>query len=90
MKRYLYQKDHHFPPWAMEYEIESVTDKRTMVYVTMFSDEVNNTRKAATFIVSSKTPFGLAKRIQEKCNESGITFTEMDFNQVEWEMSEYF
>ena len=90
MKRYLYQRDHHFPPWAMEYEIESVTDKRTMVYVTMFSDELENERKAVTFIVSSRTPFGLACRIKEHCSKNGITFTEMDFNQVEWEMSDYF
>ena len=58
MKRYLYQKDYHTPPWAMEYEVESAVENRTMVYVTMFSEELDNTRNAITFTVSSKTPNG--------------------------------
>ena len=90
MKRYLYQEDYHTPPWAMEYEIESAIENRIMVYVTMFSEELDNTWNAITFTVSSKTPFGLTKQIQDHCIDRGITFTEYDFNQVEWEMSRYF
>lgn len=90
MKRYLYQKDYHTPPWAMMYEIETTIENRTMVYVTMFSEELDNTRNAITFTASSKTPFGLTKQIQNHCIDRGITFTEYDFNQVEWEMSRYF
>ena len=90
MKRYLYQKDYHTPSWAMEYEIESAIENRTMVYITIFSEELDNTRNAITFTASSKTPFGLTKQIQDHCIDRGITFTEYDFNQVEWEMSRYF
>lgn len=90
MKRYLYQKDYHTPPWAMEYEVESAIENRTMVYVTMFSEELDNVRNSVTFTVSSKTPFGLTMKIRDHCIDRGITFTEYDFNQVEWEMSRYF
>lgn len=90
MKRYLYQKDYHTPPWAMEYEVETAIENRTMVYITIFSEELDNTRNAITFTASSKTPFGLTKQIQDHCIDRGITFTEYDFNQVEWEMSRYF
>ena len=90
MKRYLYQKDSHLPPWAMEYEVESTLEKRTMIYITMFSEELHNARNAITFIVSSRTPFGLAAQVRDHCIDRGITFTELDFNQVEWEFSRYF
>lgn len=90
MIRYIYQKDDHLPPWAIEYEIESAYERRTMAYITIFSDELDNARNAITFTASSKTPFGLTKQIQDKCIDYGITFTELDFNQVEWEMSRYF
>lgn len=90
MKRYIYQKDYHTTPWAMEYEVESAVERRTMVYITIYSEELDNTRNAVTFTASSKTPFGLTKQIQDHCIDRGITFTEYDFNQIEWEMSRYF
>ena len=79
MKRYLYQKDYHTPPWAMEYEVESAIENRTMVYVTMFSEELDNvfatgTHKACEFNVA-------AGDITIYCPVNGLRFYKIEFQE---------
>lgn len=88
MVRYLYQASGHMPPWALAYEWE-FAGKRLHLYITLYSDELETPRKAVYFEVSSKTPFGIASQIQMHCNERGVTFTEEDFNQIEWHFARY-
>lgn len=88
MIRYLYQASSHMPPWALSYEWEFAS-KRLHLYITLYSDELETPRKAVYFEVSSQTPFGIASQIQEHCNERGVTFTEDDFNQIEWHFAQY-
>lgn len=88
MVRYIYQASSHMPPWALSYEWE-FTGKRLHLYITLYSDELETPRKAVYFEVSSQTPFGIASQIQWHCNERGVTFTEEDFNQIDWHFALY-
>ena len=88
MIRYLYQASAHVPPWAISYEWE-FTGKRLHLYATVYSEEIGNVRNAAYFEASSPTPFGIATRIRQECEGRGITFTDEDFNQVEWHFARY-
>lgn len=88
MVRYIYQASSHMPPWALSYEWE-FTGRRLHLYITLYSDELETPRKAVYFEVSSQTPFGIASQIQGHCNERGVTFTEEDFNQIDWHFAQY-
>ena len=91
-ERYIYQKSDRNPPWAIRYELEFPEryGMRTRAYITLYSEELESLRNEVTFEVSSRTPFGLAQRLMECCERLHVTFTEEDFNQVEWEFSRYF
>ena len=88
MVRYIYQASSHMPPWALSYEWE-FTGRRLHLYITLYSEELETPRKAVYFEVSSQTPFGIASQIQGHCNEHGVTFTEEDFNQIDWHFAQY-
>lgn len=88
MIRYLYQASGHIPPWAISYEWE-FTGKRLHLYATLYSEELLNERNAIYFEVSSATPYGIAIEIQQVCEMHNVTFTEEDFNQVDWHFAQY-
>lgn len=91
MIRYIYQKANHLPPWSISYECEYIKSIRALkVYATLYSDEVDNKRHAFYFEVMGKTPFSIAHRIQSYAIDHDVTFTDEDFNQVEWTFERFF
>ena len=89
MVRYLYQASSHMPPWAIAYEWECAGG-RLHLYIMLYSDELETPRKAVYFEVSSQTPFGIADAVKRHFEDRGVTFTDEDFNQVEWHFAPYF
>lgn len=88
-EKYVYQYSDHMPPWALVYDIEYLK-RGIKAYVTLFSEQIGNTRNAVVFDVLAYTPFSVAHQIQSHCTDHGVTFDETDFNQIEWEFSKYF
>lgn len=92
MIRFIYQHDGHLPPWCFGYELDDrgPYSKWLGVHVTLYSEQLDDRHGRIYGHFSAKSSFDLATEIGNWCKQNGVTFTDTDFNQVEFEFRRYF
>lgn len=89
MERYIYQHSDHMPPWCISYDTDDMR-VATMFYISIYSEEIDNATNSLYYQAAGRTPFSVTTKLQKFLRDNGVTFTEEDFNQVEWTFANHF